>query len=488
MDTEYREYSFGIGGDLREQVTVETSVNTAERGGISEVLSLEAEAKLLGVEMMQGEALLSGKVNYRLLYTDGAGKLCGLDYFKDFETRLVSEDVTADGKWDATLAVIDCGYDVQGDAVTVSAVVDVSLRAYRECKMRGVAAIPDAELLTGRMETERFIGKREFLLDLDKEENVGCLVKKVLLFDTQAVVLSVEEKEDALTVSGEARAVVLYLTEEDIVGEKSFVIPFSQEMEARGKSLVSAAMKNARVVISGDESVSAVEAEMTVSVTVSDLERESVETVKDVFLPAAEAVLVKKTMPAEIFLGETRKRESIAASIALDGADEILIVRPVGLAVAGSEVKEGAIRVEGVASFDVVYKKEESCFSRQGELPFVSEIPFSGAEAGDKAKVRADVIGARGSLTASGADIAAELVLAADLSRLSESALLTDVAEGEARADDGAGISVYFAEAGEDLWGIAKNMGVMPSALLRANPFLAEPLSEAKKVLVFKAK
>lgn len=488
MDTEYREYSFGIGGDLREQVTVETSVNTAERGGISEVLSLESEAKLLGVEMMQGEALLSGKVNYRLLYADAAGKLCGLDYFKDFETRLVSEGVTADGKWDATLAVIDCGYSLQGDTVTVGAVVDVSLRAYRECKIRGVAAIPEAELLTGRVETERFVGKREFLLDLDKEESVGCLVKKVLLFDTQAVILSAEEKEGVLAVSGEARAVVLYLTEEDVVGEKSFVIPFSQETEARGKSRVFAAMKNARVVISGDESVSAVEVEMTVSLTVSELERETAETVKDVFLPGAEAVLVKEAVPAEIFLGETRKRELLASSIVLDGADEILIVRPVGLAVAGSEVKEGTIRVEGVASFDVVCKKEEGCFSRQGELPFVSEILFSGAEPGDKATVRADVIGARGVLTASGADVTAELILAADLSRPSETALITDVSEGEARADDGAGISVYFAEAGEDLWGIARNMGVMPSALLRANPFLAEPLAEAKKVLVFKAK
>ena len=430
MDTEYREYSFGIGGDLREQVTVETSVNTAERGGISAVLSLEAEAKLLGVEMMQGEALLSGKVNYRLLYADAAGKLCGLDYFKDFETRLVSDDVTADGKWDATLSVIDCGCDLQGDTVTLGAVVDVSLRAYRECKMRAVAAIPDAELLTGRLETERFVGKREFLSDLAKEESVGCLVKKVLLFDTQAAVLSSEEKEGTLFISGEARAVVLYLTEEDAVEEKTFVLPFAQEAETRGKNAVSATLKNARVVISGDESVSAVEVEMTLSLTVSDLEAESVEVAKDVCLPASEAILTKESLCADIFLGETRKKEAVSFSLSIDGADEILVVRPVGLAVAGSEVKDGSVRVEGVAFFDVVYRKEDGYFSAQGELPFVSELPFAEAKRSDKAKVRADVLGARGMLTSSGADIAAELLLTADIARPTEGAMITEVSEG----------------------------------------------------------
>ena len=70
MQAEYGELSIGIIEKYGEEILVETSVGTADRGGAERVLSLEAEAKPTGVELLDGEAEVSGKVNYRLLYSD----------------------------------------------------------------------------------------------------------------------------------------------------------------------------------------------------------------------------------------------------------------------------------------------------------------------------------------------------------------------------------------------------------------------------------
>ena len=65
---------------------------------------------------------------------------------------------------------------------------------------------------------------------------------------------------------------------------------------------------------------------------------------------------------------------------------------------------------------------------------------------------------------------------------------LSEAKEGDPIAESAAGISVYFAEKGEDVWTVAKNTGVLPSALIKANPFLAEPIEEPQKILVFRQK
>jgi len=477
MEKVFRDYSFGKSAEYGKQLTVETPINTAERGGVSRVLSVEAETKTAGVELVAGEANVSGKVNFKVLYVDAAGKLCGLDYNKDFEMKIIGEEVVADAEWREKLSVMDCGYRLQGDTVEVSAVVDVALIVYKDVKKRGLASVEGSEMLTTSVESDRLLGKKECVYDLVAEEEVGCIVKKVLLFDATSYLTEAG--------GGEARATVVYLTEEDEIREKAFALSFGGE-KGDIRAAYDVAVKNARVVISGDENVSAIEVEIGVAVTAYEYERENAEVIKDVFLPENVSSLVRETADGECFIEETLYKETLSGSVVLaDSPVEVLITRPVGLAVAGMEADNDKIKVEGVASFAVIYRAEEEYMSGQGELPFVYELPFADVAEGDFVRVRPKVIGVKGRSTG---EISAEIALAVDVYRGASLSIASDLILGPARVDDGAGISVYFAEAGEDVWKIASDMGVAPSALIRANPFLAEPLVEPKKVLIFRAK
>ena len=125
MLTEYGELLIGIDRKYREEILVETRVDAADRGGAEKVLSLEADVRLIGTELLDGEAEVSGKVNYRLLYLDRQSRLCGLDYFKDFKCRVAGEAIKPNGKCSVAFTVPDAESTIKGETIELSAFVDV---------------------------------------------------------------------------------------------------------------------------------------------------------------------------------------------------------------------------------------------------------------------------------------------------------------------------------------------------------------------------
>ena len=489
METEYREHTIGVSRKYTEQISVETSVNAAERGGVAKVLSLESETKLIGVEMMAGEARVSGKVNYRLLYLDGSEKPCGLDYFKDFEAGVEGEEIAVGGKWRTELTVVDSEARVSGDTVTLTAIVEITLYVYAEKTSRGIAAVSGAETLAGRVQSEVLAGKREIQIDLMKEESVGALVKKVLLFDAVVAVYSVNNTEAGYTVTGETRASVLYMTEEGNVTEKVIALPFSEEVEKTAEKVSFAiSVKSARIVISGDENISSYEVEASVVLTAYDSEMRDEECVQEVFSPACLLEEERERFVSEFSVGENYFKTDLTGVISVTDAEKCVGVRPVGLAIANVSAQDGIVRVEGVTSYNAICLSGDTYSAAQGELPFVCEFPFAEAKVGQRATATVTVLSAEGKLSSEGVAVSASVAVTVSLYDKEESSFVKEIREGAPREDDGSGISVYFAEAGEELWHISKNMGVAPSSLLQANPFLSEPLTEAKKVLVFKSK
>ena len=117
MEITYGELNLGVIERYSDEILVETSVDTSERGGAEKVLSVEAEVKLSSVELLDKEAEVSGKVNYRLLYLDRQSRLCGLDYFKDFKCRVKGDGITPNGRCKADFLVPDADARIKGEDV-----------------------------------------------------------------------------------------------------------------------------------------------------------------------------------------------------------------------------------------------------------------------------------------------------------------------------------------------------------------------------------
>lgn len=480
METTYGELSFCVNERYRDEILVETSVDTTERGGAQKVLSLEAEAKVSSVELLDREAEVSGKVNYRLLYLDRQGRLCGLDYFKDFKCRVKGDAVAPAGRSAVTLQVPDAEARIEGEEVTLSAVVDVTLCYYGEAQKRAVVSVSEAEVRTEEFSACR-VTVKERVVEIEKLADVSLGVKKIVLFGAEAIPCEVKDG----TVSGEVRGTILYLNDADEVAELTVNLPFSEASDA---AEVAAAVKNARVILTDDEEGNAVEVEATLALTETFYETVA-QTAATAACGEKSVVESAEASVSDIrFVGAKRFCENLIGTVPLSEAGVVSFVRPGCHAVAEVTVGDDEVKVEGVAAFRVICQTEDGYRAEQGELPFVYVLPFAGARPGMTADVSVKVTDAAGNAKGKDAVVTAKTFLEVRLFEEKRFVYLSEAKEGDPIAESAAGISVYFAEKGEDVWTVAKNTGVLPSALIKANPFLAEPIEEPQKILVFRQK
>ncbi len=247
-------------------------------------------------------------------------------------------------------------------------------------------------------------------------------------------------------------------------------------------------MKSARVILTDDEAGGALEAEVTLVLTETFCE--------DAALTVLTASCGEKSVVEEVFkeksvarfVARGTFRENLSGSVPVEGTVKELFVRPGCRAIADVTVEDGSVKVEGVAAFHVVYGTEEGYRAERAELPFVFALPFAEARSGMTAEVGVKVADPVGNLRGKDVRITANVYLEVALFEKRSFRYLAEAAEGAPIPESDAGISVYFAEKGESLYAIAKNMGVLPSVLVKANPFLAEPIEENRKILVFRQK
>lgn len=482
MEIIYGELNLGVSERYSDEILVETSVDTSERGGAEKVLSVEAEVKLSSVELLDKEAEVSGKVNYRLLYLDRQSRLCGLDYFKDFKCRVKGDGITPNGRCKADFLVPDADARIKGEEVELSAVVEAILTYYGEETENAVANVTETETLAEEVVTQR-VKVKERTIELVKAADGFAGVKKIVLFGTE--VLPVEIKDGIL--SGEVRGTVLYLNDADEIAELSLPIPFEEAAE-EGVCNVGASVKSARVILTDDEAGGALEAEVTLVLTETFCE--------DAALTVLTASCGEKSVVEEVFkeksvarfVARGTFRENLSGSVPVEGTVKELFVRPGCRAIADVTVEDGSVKVEGVAAFHVVYGTEEGYRAERAELPFVFALPFAEARSGMTAEVGVKVADPVGNLRGKDVRITANVYLEVALFEKRSFRYLAEAAEGAPIPESDAGISVYFAEKGESLYAIARNMGVLPSVLVKANPFLAEPIEENRKILVFRQK
>jgi len=488
METELGELLFGVNERYEEDILVETSINTAERGGVKKVLSLEAEGGTLGAELLRGEAEASGRVNFRLLYLDRQDRLCGLDYFKDFKCRIPGERISPDGRCVLNLSVTDAESRVIGDSVDLSAVANVTLAYFGEERTTAVKDASEAEVrkepfLSGR------VAKSERRVELEREESSGPEIKKILLFGAQVIPGEILEKEGDTEVTGELRASMIYLTETDEAVEKTISLPFAERFDGVGVREYELSALNSRVILTGDEENGSVEVEATLVVTELRHEMAEEECVTAICAEKVEVEEQYDEKTERLFKQQRVLSERIVGNIPFEIPDAyVSFVRPGCHAIADLSVEEGAVIAEGVAAFQVIYMTGEGYDSVQSELPFSFRFPLSDAAEGDRAAMTLSIGNARAVPNGKELSLTADVTASVGLYEEKSCRYLVDAKEGEIIPESEAGVSVYFAEKGEDVWKIAKGMKVLPSALLRANPFLADPIEENKKVLIFRNK
>lgn len=474
------------------QLVVTCTINTAERGGVSKVMGVSADGRLMSLEALAGEAKLSGKVNYKILYLDGEGKLSGLDYFTDFADSVKADTILASYKLNAELSIIDVDTTVNGDEITLSAVCDFVICTVITGEYKTIASL-DAEYNISE-ETVTKITTAESTFEIYEEVESGVNIDKVLLYESRVIALENQINDNVVTLSGEASSDIIYISEGKIY-TKTVIIPFSEELNIQNAENIyfSAKIKNARLVLSGEEDNNIIRIELLVAVYGINTITDKQTVLSDIFSEICELGEEADIIETNRYL-DSQKFTAIISTEA--GLEENMqpIAKVMATPVSRNNLAniiagEGCVTVEGLIVANVLYlDEEENVGSVQIELPYSITL--------DAEWIKADMV-LRGEAVASSVtakskgniiEVKAELKLRIDAFVKENLKFITSIVEGEAKPDNPSGISIYFTGEDDTLWSIAKALNVSPKKLLANNPKLLEGVEKGMRIIVFREK
>lgn len=476
------------------QSVVESVLSEVTAESIGQVLSLSADVRALSAEALNGEAVLSGRVNFKLLYL-AENEPKSLDIFADFNERIVDENITPAQKLIPTMQVLDAEA-VRSGAFKLRAVVESSVGALVKQEKQMLAAVEESVHVDySQARLTEHVGTANLEINLSGEEETGGNVEKVLLLDTSVLVTGAKTGENVVLVTGEAEFKVLYTQDEKLHSEV-FSLPFDEEVTIEGVSLTDlatahATVTSARVVLAGEENANILRVEVAVALRVDAFIVCAKELPSDAFSLKNELELVTETATVESLVGCCSFGDRVSGIAALaDGKPSVRDI--VGSYSARNQMAsvvagDGVVTLEGLVTATVVYMDENGLASVQVELPysFTSECPYSTEGA------RLTVQAAATDVTAKAKrdheiEVTAKLTFNVDIFAEQTLDFVSDIVFGEEKPQNTSTVSVFIASEGESIWAAVKALTATPEEILAQNPGLTLPFAEGDRVVFFR--
>jgi hypothetical protein len=142
------------------------------------------------------------------------------------------------------------------------------------------------------------------------------------------------------------------------------------------------------------------------------------------------------------------------------------------------------VYLEGLMMFTICYASPEGMRSYSGEVPFEAEAQMDGIKSSHEAEVSAEVEYC--SFEGTGRDISVKFMMDVQIRAFSQGGLrlVSDLEETEESMPHKKGITIYFADGGENLWDIAKRYSTTLDSVKRFNPELEDNVQQGQKILI----
>ncbi|MDR2047280.1 MAG: DUF3794 domain-containing protein [Clostridiales bacterium] len=482
------------------QVMTDFTAESRDGKKIDRILSIVADPKITAADALNGEAVISGRVNYKILYINEDGEPQSLDYFSDYKDRIADAAIQPPCVLSADSAVADIAVSGgDGSSVSASVVLENSVYMIIQEVIPVLKDTPENYFAEySRIPSQSYADIPRITVDVADESSAGVVVDKILALDASAAVLDTVAGNGAVAVKGAVYANVLYNTADGRYMSKQFEIPFGEEsrmpLGLNLSAFADASVKNSKVVLSGtaDDNIIRVEASVEIDTTVITDGGE--EAVTDVFSVARELDVKTERFSAPRFFYSAVYAESVSESVSLEDnlppVNELVGYLGARNHIASLSAANGRANIEGVVNLTVLYKDGEE----NSDINSVDvEIPYSlsvkDPEISDRYTLEGK--GKVGAVTVKRKrdreiDVVAELFFGIRAYGEETVCVIADVSEGAEKAAAASAVSVYNAEEGETLWDIAKALSCTPETILEQNADLVLPVATPGRVILYR--
>ena len=452
-------------------------------------LATENEVKVETVKV-------SGKVIFYLNFVDSEGRVrkfeCGNEIFAVFGDKEIAENDFAH----SVATVEKCGYSSNGDNIIVYAEVKINATVNGNSEMPVV--VGGDGIIIDKCETtyEKRYGVNRGAYPIDEEFELPYAVEDVLSQRAVAVVSAVQCGVGSVIIDGEIyfSALMLQKSEKGDIIREDKTLPFRMEVESEDampsmRAISSLAVKSFKTDTVVEDNKSVVRLSVTLSYANEIYAETEIETVIDAFSSdeelevfycehkynsLQEVRLVRKTVSARAQTEEL----PIGARLVAIGGERVDLV--------STSAIDGGVKAEGVISVTACYQDvENGPFSFAIEVPFETVLDLNCNADGFNVSVAVCKVSAR-TVSVSQTEVVADLVFSVYPQEVKNIKFVKDIKCVGERKRPTSALSVYIPVEGENLWSLAKRLGVCPSEVLSANPELQFPLSGKERIVIYR--
>ncbi len=483
---------------LTEQIKVECRTAVKQEDILS-VLNVSAFATVTKGQADENKFDYGGKAVFYTSYITADGTPAKCECGSEFKGDIKNEIFSANSRASIT-AVVDKAYaEYSGAYLTVTAYITIRVKV-SDCKEVN-ALSGGANLVVNESEVHyaKSYGLKRATYPIEEEFQVGYAVEEVLSHRAQAVISAVQCGVGCIIVDGEVllSAIMLQSSQRNGIIKESKSFPFRVEIECEE------AMPNMQSTASVKERSFkidvAVDKENTVSVitasVVLDLEGEAfyndvVTLAVDAFSTEQEVEIVKEKVK-HVNLGKlntclvtvsgraTTLELPVGASVLAVGGERVEVVKV-------DCVEDGAV-ISGVLSATAYLRDgDEKIFTVNLETPFESAVSCAYiCEELSEICVRA-YNGRAKIISLTETELEADINFTVYPEEKTELEIIGKIKPIGEKVKPTAGLSVYIATPGEDMWSLAKRLSVSPETLAQTNSDLTFPLTGDERIVIYR--
>ena len=455
-----------------------------------QVLGLSADAVVLTAESLSGEVLFDGKINVKAIIKDDDDNLAGLNFGTDFADKFLNNRITADTKTEVCASVDDVSFKKEGNVIYAKCVIVTKIFAFA---FESHELVCDCEGLQVKKQNALFchqkaVAKKDITV-VDEVESRHDIVK-ILMAQTNGIVSSVVCEDDVVSLKGDFFTCVTYVKEDNDVCSLMVKTPFEEEISASGADVDCIAFadirqKSTKVSIElSNDSANEFTLEIQAQICATVFKNQSTSFVQDAFSMEYNIDLQTKSLqtclPKE-YIVHTCNADGV---IDVQGVDEVLCITNPCVQISGKTFAEDCLVIKGVVCADLFFVSEEKVLSSPVQIPFESKVQTGSnfaCEVINKCVTQISAKVVRGAIS-----IESGLKFGINCYDMQKSVAVGNIMLLDKKADDGCAIEILTGKKGMTLWDVQKYLGMSEQDLLVCNPDLQLPLTQDKKILVYR--
>lgn len=485
-----------------QQVFVECSTNLDAEEQINKVLGVDACVCLSQTECLNGEATVNGIITINLLYTTETEQIGAAVYSTNFNAKIQDSQITPDCKIMACAKVeevIVASITSQSAKVNCNIVIEGFVNKNQEIKY---LCVDRQDVCTKTTDiTAMHLGEYK---NTTWTENQQCIVKqpikKLLTSTNQVVCKSWEVSYNVLTLEGQIFNKIIYVTDEETPKLMTVhnCFDFKQDIEFENLSKdgmaeinVCVVQQDAKCVIDEKNNQTTLELEIPLCANICTYENKIISTICDLFSTSNDVLLTNVGYNNCIMQQPEFFEKKIETNVSLTEneprIDKLLAVSYTQIQVVSNYVKDEQIVVEAIIKANLIYLNDEEnkIYSVDIEVP---TILTSNTDIDKDSQIEVfatlcdvDV------MVKKGREVYVDAVVKvfANVCVTKSGAVISEVEFGEEISASDAGIEIYFAKAGDDVWDIAKQLRVNPEQIEKQNQEILFPLEKDENICVY---